>query len=316
MEELKFSGKDYWKNYMDLWFGNELIEEWDNNVQIDKIVSNNKEINLELYIRDKTAPTIVFSHGIAGYARVLLPFIIPLFKIGYNFVVPDLQGYGYNTGIKGDFEWNLHVQNLVDSVKYAKENFKGNIYLGGASMGGPLAYSASCMVPDLIEGLITWCLWDFSDREFMLNETTTGKFTYFLKPLFKLCATLFGNTRVKTYHLVSYDTLTCSEYFNSILKKDPQAGTHITLKGALSLLLQSVPLIDHRMFELPTLVLQPKDDRMTPPKYIERTYNKLGSKIKKYVEVENCEHFPIHSEHYNIWAEEVDCFIKRLEDIR
>jgi len=47
-----------------------------------------------------------------------------LFEKGYNFVVPDLQGYGYNEGLKGDFEWNAHVQNLIDTVDYAKKYFK------------------------------------------------------------------------------------------------------------------------------------------------------------------------------------------------
>jgi len=56
-------------------------------------------------------------------------------------VVLDLQGYGYNQGLKGGFNWNAHVQNLVDSVEYAKENFAEKIVLGGASMGGLLAYS-------------------------------------------------------------------------------------------------------------------------------------------------------------------------------
>lgn len=181
----------------------------------------------------KEAPTIIFAHGIAGYARMLLPFVMPLFESGYNIIAPDLKGCGYNSGLKGDFEWNLHVQNLIDVVKYAKENYNGKIILGGLSMGGPLAYAAACK--EEVDGLVAWCLWDFSDKEFMTKETNTKQFTHFLVPIFKHVSKICGNLRIKTYKLVSYDTLTDSNSFNEMLKKDPQAGTHITLKAAVSL---------------------------------------------------------------------------------
>ncbi len=305
-----YRGKDYWKNYMDKWFGSDLIEAWEDKVRIEKIQSFGKEINLEIYESTKEdAPVIVFSHGIAGYARVLLPFIMPLFNKGYTFIVPDLQGYGYNEGLKGDFEWNAHVQNLKDTAAYAKERYKGSILLGGASMGGPLAYSAASAC-DFVDGLVCWCLWDFSDREFMLNETRTGKATYLLIPMFKFMSKILGNMRLKTYQLVSYDTLTDSEEFNELLKKDPQAGTHVTIKGAASLVLDSAPAVIHRNYMKPVLVVQPGEDRMTPKKYIKKTFDALGSEKKKYIEIEGAAHFPTNSAAYEKWAVEVDTFIR------
>ena len=255
------------------------------------------------------ATTIIFSHGIAGYARVLLPFIIPLREKGYNLVIPDLQGYGYNEGLKGDFEWNEHVGNLIDSVKYAKQRFKGMVILGGASMGGPLAYSAACRYSE-IDGLVCWCLWDFSDREFMLKETNTKGLTYVLIPVMKIMSNFFGRTRLKTYRLISYDTLSDSQEMNGLVKRDPQAGTHITLRGAVSLILQSRPDVKHEDFKLPVLVFQPGKDKMTPKYYTKKTFEKLGSKIKKYIELEAASHFPTQKKYYLKWAEETDVFLK------
>jgi pimeloyl-ACP methyl ester carboxylesterase len=138
----KYAGGDFWKNYMERWFGDELITEWEKNVIVEEIQSINGPINIEIYrTRNKKNPTIVFSHGIAGYARLLLPFLMPLFKLGYNIIAPDLEGYGYNKRIKGDFTWNDHLENLKDAVEFARKNFTGKVYLGGASMGGPLAYA-------------------------------------------------------------------------------------------------------------------------------------------------------------------------------
>ena len=308
-----YSGKEFWKNYMTQWFGEELIGWWENTVYEDCIRSNDRNIHLEVYSKgDKKSPAIIFSHGIAGYARVLLPFVMPLFEKGYNLIVPDLQGYGYNDGLKGDFEWNAHVRNLVDTVEYAKNKFSGKIMIGGASMGGPLAYAASCMIPEKIDALLCWCLWDFSNKEFMLKETNTGRFTYLLLPFFKLLSMLPGRLRLKTYHLISYNTLTDSKEFNDLIKKDPQAGTHITLKGALSLLLQSRPRINHNEYTIPALVIQPGEDKMTPKYYTQNTFNQLASPEKKYIELDGAAHFPVEKKYYIRWAEEVDKFIKKL----
>ena len=305
-----YIGNDYWKNYMVQWFGPELIEKWEKNVIIDSVASNSSRINVEVYATgDDSATTIVFAHGIAGYARVLLPFTMPLFAKGYNLVIPDLQGYGYNDGLKGDFEWNAHVQNLKDTVAYAQKRFNGKVILGGASMGGPLAYAAACESHN-ISGLICWCLWDFSDKEFMTKETNTKQFTYILMPIFKVMSKLMGKFRIKTYKLVSYDTLTDSQDFNEMVKNDPQAGTHITLNGAASLVLQSQPKVAHEDFQLPVLVCQPENDRMTPKYYIEKTFKKIGSSKKRYVEMTGAPHFPLEKKFYDQWATEVDNFIK------
>ncbi len=164
------------------WFGEELIDKWERYAEIKRIDSANGKINIEIYKNeDLSKPTIIFSHGIAGYARLLLPFIIPLYEKGYNIVAPDLEGFGYNKRLKGDFTWDIHLQNLKDAAEYAKTIFKGKIYLGGASMGGPLAYAADVRY-NCADGLICWCLWDFADREFINNASTTKKFTYFLFP--------------------------------------------------------------------------------------------------------------------------------------
>lgn len=309
------SGIDYWKNYMEKWFGADLIEKWKSYAVVEPIMSNGREIQLEVYENsDRTAPTIVFAHGIAGYARILLPFVIPLFEKGYNLVVPDMQGYGYNTGIKGDFEWNSHKENLKDAVRYSKSRFKGPVFIGGASMGGPLAYAASCEAEG-ISGLLCWCLWDFSDREFMQKETTTKRATYLLLPVLKLLSRFLGGIRLKTYRFVSYDTLTDSDEFNKMVKEDPQAGTKITLRGAVSLLTQSKPAVRHNEYQIPVLVLQPENDRMTPKHYTQKTFDEIGSEIKRLVMIHGAAHFPTDRETYRIWAEQADLFIRSVCEI-
>ncbi|MCW4024414.1 MAG: lysophospholipase [Candidatus Bathyarchaeota archaeon] len=234
-------------------------------------------MHLEVYdTGTPEAPTVVFTHGIAGYARVLLPFLVPLRERGYNIVAPDLQGYGYNAGIKGDFEWNIYVQNIYDTLRYARSRFSGKLVAGGASMGGPLAYAAAYEFKG-VNALACWCLWDFSNKEFTCNETNTNRFTCVLLPIAKTMVSIFGNIKLKTYTLISYDALNDSQELNDLLKSDPQAGTQITLKGTISLLLRSKPIVPYSEFKIPVLVVQPSSDRMTPVKYVKDTFNRSGS---------------------------------------
>lgn len=310
--KIDYSGKDFWKNYMINWFGEELIDKWGKYVEIKQIDSVKGKINLEVYKNvDLTKPTIVFSHGIAGYARVLLPFLIPLYEKGYNIVAPDLEGYGFNDRLKGDFTWDIHLQNLKDTVDYAKTVFEGKIFLGGASMGGPLAYATDVRY-NCADGLICWCLWDFSDREFMNKETNTKRLTYPMVPFLKLSSALIGTMRLKTYYFVSYDTLTDSKEFNNLLKTDPQAGTLISLRGACSLVTHSKPDLKHEEYEKPVLVCQPEHDKMTPIHYTRKTFEKIKSMTKEYCIFDGA-HFPTDKLTYEKWANCVDSFIKKIE---
>ena len=311
MMDHKHTDVNFWKNYMDGWFGNELIAEWEKNVAIEEIQSINGPINIEVYrTNNQNSPTIVFSHGIAGYARVLLPFLMPLYKLGYNIVAPDLEGYGYNKRIKGDFTWNEHLANLKDAVEFARKNFTGKVFLGGASMGAPLSYACDARY-NCADGIISWCLWDFSDKEFMAKETNTKKMTFILLPIFKLLSKIIGKVRLKTYAFISYDTLTDNQEFNDLIKIDPQSGTLISFRGVASLLTQSKPDILHESYTKPVLLCQPNDDKMTPAHYMKKTFDRLNTQNKKYVDFQG-PHFPLKKETYQKWAHEVDQFIKEI----
>ncbi len=109
-------------------------------------------------------------------------------------------------------------------------------------MGGPLAYEAASQI-DIIDGLVCWCLWELSDREYIENETSLKKAGYFLLPFLRFINLIFGFVRIRTYSIISYNTLTAVPEFNSMVKEDPQAGTLISIRGALSLLLESKPTL-------------------------------------------------------------------------
>ncbi len=303
-----YENDEFWKNYMIRWFGEDLIDKWYRHAEVTTIDSVRGPISVEVYrVGNPSSPTVVFSHGIAGYARLLLPFIIPLLERGYNVVAPDLEGFGYNTRTKGDFCWDEHLENLRDTVAFARKLFAGKVFLGGGSMGGPLAYATDARY-DCADGLICWCLWDFADREFIEDSGTMGKMTFSLMPLLRIVSFLFGKLSFKTTRFVPYRALTADPDFNSLIMKDPHSGNTIILRGALSLIIDSKPDVDHAVYEKPVLICNPELDEMTKSIYTKRVYEKLKSKNKRYVGFEAA-HFPIDKESYIRWGESVDKFI-------
>lgn len=308
----KYSRDDYWKNYMERWFGSELIGQFSSHGTRVDIPSNNKHIGLEILEVDTAAPTLVFSHGIAGYARILLPFLIPLYRQGINIIAPDLEGYGYNGHQKGVFSWNHHVTNLTDTIRYAGDRFTGPLFVGGASMGGPLAYEAVSRTDCRIDGFVAWCLWNLNDPEFLEKETTFGKNLKLIIPFLKIASFLFGRLTVPADWAISYDTLTDDDEFNNLIRNDPQAGSRISLGAALSLVLQSRPSMDYASWKIPTLVFQPEADQMTPASYTRDTFAGLGSGKKDYVSIPDAAHFPTDPSVYSMWGDKVLAFIEEV----
>lgn len=302
-------GGDYWKNYMEDYFWPGLVEFHQATCVAERIASQGSIMRMETYVVDAKRPTLVFSHGIAGYARLLLPFIEPLYRRGLNLVCPDLMGYG--PGRKGDFTWNDHAANLSDAAEWALRRFQGPVFLGGASMGGPLAYEAAAGREGLA-GLVCWCLWDMSDPEFISRETRMGMPARPLLPILRCIAAIAGRARIKTTSIVSYDTLTGDPAFNALVTRDPQAGTLVSLRGALSLMAQSEPRLPYEAFLAPVMVFQPAEDRMTPERYSKKAFDRIRSPVKEYVRVEGAEHFPTDRAHYELWGDKAADFMARI----
>lgn len=306
-----YTGAEYWKNCMQSCFGAELIEKWKNLVEMDSIGSNNRDIHLDVYdTSNSEAETIILLHGIAGYTRLMLPYIIPLREKGYNVVVPDLQGYGYSGGKKGDFEWKDHINNILDTIEYAEDRFDDRIVLSGVSMGAALTYAAACET-DILAGIVCWCLWDIGGEDFISQQATTGKYTFGLIPIFRFLSSII-NFRIKLNMFIDYNALSDSQELIDLIINDPKAGRYITLKGAASLIDQSQPAIEYKNFDLPALVFQPEEDQTVPKIYTKQAYDKLGSHVKKYVELKGAPHFPVQNKYYQRWAEEIDKFITEI----
>lgn len=283
--------RDYWRNYSP-WFGKSAIDEIERMVTETWINSAGGRIHLDVYARPDSAAvgTVVFSHGIVGYGRLVSPFALRLWKRGFNVICPDLVGYGFNEGRRGDWVWPQFVSNLLDALAHARERFGGPLFLAGASLGGPLAYHAACHAPHL-SALACYCLFDYRAARFLREVSTTGPLTPLTRPIIAASARLFPTLQIPAEMVVTYQHVAEDPQFAALLRRDPCAGTRITLR-AVDSMLRAAPAIEYEQFSTPTLVIQPDDDRMIPPKWSRLYFEQLGCE-KAFSPIPNCGHWTI-----------------------
>lgn len=301
--------KEYINNY-EKFFGKNVMDFINNNLSEDEIVSCNKKIHLDIFENSKDAPTIIFSHGMAGYGRLLSPYAYRLFNYGYNVILPDLTGYGHNKGLRGHWIWSELVSNLIDTCLYARERFNDNLYLAGGSMGGCIAYHAVCHNAP-VKALASYCLFDFQDKELIKETSSYGFLTPIVKSSLKLFARIIPNVRIPATKVSSYDNLSDNAEFNNLVKNDPLGGNKMSLKAASQLLSVKLPIRFEDYNKVPVLVIQPSADKMTPAKFSFKAFEKIVIADKKYIDLHDRGHWVLDDEGINIICNEMnEWFVK------
>lgn len=296
--------QNYFNNYRKF-FGEDVMDFIHNQLSEKEIVSSGNKIHLDIFERAKDAPTIVFSHGMAGYGRLLAPYAYRLYNQGYNVVLPDLTGYGHNKGLRGHWIWKDLVNNIIDTCVFAKESYNEKVYLAGGSMGGCIAYHAVCHNAP-VKALASYCLFDFQDKELVRETSSYGIFTPIIKNSLKLFAKVFPNIRIPATKVSSYDNLSDNKEFNNLVKSDPLGGNKMSLKAASELLSVRLPIRFEDFTKVPVLVIQPSADKMTPAKFSYKAYETLGIKDKKYVNLPDRGHWVLDDEGIDIICNEMD----------
>lgn len=294
----------YFMNYEKI-FGRTVMEFAQKKLTEEWINSAGGKIHLDILVNDVASPTIVFSHGICGYGRLLVPFANKLYKNGFNVILPDLIGYGHNKGKRGHWKWNELVYNLIDSCNYAKKKFNSNVFLAGGSMGGSLAYHAVCHGAP-VRALASYCLYDFQDVELIKELSSFGRFTSLAILSLRQLSRIAPNFSISVARVISsYDNLSDNTEFNNLVKNDPLGCNKMTLTATTEMMGIVLPIPFEKYNIVPILVIQPGADKMISGKFSKRAYNRLGIKEKKYVEVEGRGHWIIDDEGVDLICSEI-----------
>jgi UDP-glucose 4-epimerase len=221
-----------------------------------------KELHLEVQVAAESAPSIVFSPGIGGYARFYLPLLGKLCDEGFNVVGIDRPGHGLSEGRRGDCTIEEILDVVESSAAYARRRFGGPVVLMGSSLGGIITWYALTREPDA-EAVICHNIGHPS----VFHEPSVRPKVAVLKRLARVAP--YAGVPIK--RLADFEEVAQSpeilDYFRS--EADCTWCWKISARSAASLF-EYEPPVDWSRVETPALVLVGGADEMVDAAFTER----------------------------------------------
>lgn len=113
------------------------------------------------YLSESTATdprgTILIFHGNAATAFERLHYIETLAPLDFNVILTEYPGYA---GREGTLSESAFVSDACESIRLAREQFSGPLYLVGESLGCGVAASAAAATNIPVDGLVLITPWD------------------------------------------------------------------------------------------------------------------------------------------------------------
>jgi alpha-beta hydrolase superfamily lysophospholipase len=307
-----YTQTEYWKKYNN--FLPEDLRYTDNNLPKETYWSW-KDYNIHLdQMRIETSPVkVIILHGAGGNGRVIGLFGNFLSKNGYEYLAPDLIGYGLtknpkNKNIKYE-EWVNCVSALVDEE--AKKDNKP-IVLFGLSIGGMLAYQVAAK-NSKVKGIIVTTLADTRQKN-VRDDLSKNRFLSRVGlPIGKLTSPISDHISLPIKWLCKMDRITNDKEFSKVFSNDKLAGGSKVKLRFLRTFMDYKPLKEPESFDsCKVLYLQPEKDTWTTLETSKPFFDKIKAE-KKMVLLENCGHAPYEEKGLSTMKIEILNFITEMK---
>jgi alpha-beta hydrolase superfamily lysophospholipase len=310
-----YTQTEYWKKYNDFLpkelqykatkLPTEIYWKWkDYSIHIDKMPIDNSPIK------------VIILHGSGANGRVLGLYGNYLNELGYEYLAPDLIGYGLtknpsNRNIAYD-EWVNCVSDLVDE-EYQKD--KKPIVLFGLSVGGMLAYQVACknskvkgiIVTTLADPRIQKVRDDLSKNKFLSRVALPLSVGNFTKPI-------FDHLSLPIKWLCKMDRITNNKDFSKVFSNDKLGGGSKVKFRFLRTYLNYKPYKEPEQFDsCNVLFLQPGKDTWTTLETSKPFFDRIKG-YKKLVILENCGHAPYEEVGLTTMKAEIQKFLNKQKE--
>ena len=270
------------------------------------------KIHLDQMKNDSSPVKVIILHGAGGNGRVIGLFGNFLNKIGYEYIAPDLIGYGLsqnltNRNIKYE-EWVNCLSDLVDS-EYEKD--KKPIVLFGLSVGGMLAYQVASK-NSKVKGIIVTTLADPRLKKVRDDLSKNLFLSRVGLPLGKLTSPISDHIKLPIKWLCKMDRITNDKAFSKVFSGDPYAGGSKVKLRFLRTYMDFKPAKEPENFDsCNVLFLQPEKDTWTTLETSKPFYDRIKA-TKKLVMLENCGHAPYQENGLTTIKSEIQIFLTEI----
>ena len=304
---------NYWKKYND--FLPLDIQYQDNKLPIETYWKwKDYGIHIDRMKNENSSIKIIIIHGAGGNGRIIGPFGNFLSTIGYEYLAPDLIGYGLTKNLRNrniDYEeWVDCVSDLIDEEI---KNDNKPIVLFGLSLGGMLAYQVACR-NSKVKGIIVTTLAD-PRKGNVRDDLSKNLFLSRIGLPFANMTHLFSDhIKLPIKWLSKMDRITNDKEFSKVFANDLLAGGSKVKLRFLRTFINYNPAKEPEQFDnCKVLYLQPELDTWTSLETSKPFYDRIKGE-KKLVILENCGHAPYEEPGLTILKEEIENFLNELRN--
>jgi len=308
-----YTQTEYWRKYNDFLpddvqyketkLPTETYWRWkDYNIHIDKMIS------------DSSAVKVIILHGAGSNGRVVGLFGNYLNELGYEYLAPDLIGYGLTKNpSKRNIEYNEWVNCVSDLVDEEYQKDKKPIVLFGLSVGGMLAYQVASK-NSKVKGIIVTTLADPRQQK-VRDDLLKNKFlSRVALPIGNFTKPISDHLRLPIKWLCKMDRITNDKEFSKVFSNDKLAGGSKIKLRFLRTYMNYNPAKAPEQFDCcKVLFLQPEKDTWTTLETSKPFFDRIKSD-KKLVVLENCGHAPYEEPGLTILKKEIQKFLNELKE--
>lgn len=270
-------------------------------------------IHLDTMRNAQATVKIIVLHGAGGNGRVIGLFGNFLNAHGYEYIAPDLPGYGMTINQKkSNFEYSEWVDCISGLIDEELRKDSRPIVLFGLSMGGMLAYQAAAENKK-VKGIIATTLADprqQSVRDDLAKNLWQSRLGVPILTIFKV---LLDSFSLPVKWFCKMERITNDSQFSKVFAQDPLAGGSKIKLRFLRTFMNFTPAIEPDEFnDIPLLFLQPAKDTWTKWETSRPFYNKLNCP-KKMVILDNCSHAPYEQPGVSVMRDEILQFLKTVQ---
>jgi len=260
----------------------------------ERIKSKGAELFSCVFPLEEGAPTIVFIPGTSIYALCYAELLYSLYEKGFNVVSFDPRGQGRSTGVPGDYTIMEHVEDAKAAARYARERFKGKVFVMGSSQGGIEAFYLAATPDPEADGVICHNIADLPSSESIRltrfgppNRMTAlhGLMSRLMVPFMNFAGSVMPGLRVPIPFYLDLKAEKMEPYGDAwtFIKEDPLALTSITMRAFSSIATTPLPRPPEEI-DIPVLVLHSTGDEIFPEDYVRSLYERLtcDKEIKVY----------------------------------
>jgi pimeloyl-ACP methyl ester carboxylesterase len=283
-------------------------------IPLQHVTLHGHDVTFRLADDDRTRPTLLLIHGMAGNSRTWRD-VMPALADDFTVLAPDLIGHGESAKPMGDYSLGAFASGLRDLLALLD---LGPVTVIGQSLGGGVAMQLAYQHPELVDRLVLIGSGGLGREVSWLLRLLTLPGSEYLMPLFfPSFVQEQGDAAGRRLHGIGFNAPHIAEMwraYTSLGQAENRRAFLRTLRGVIDPGGQTVNATDRLYLAaaMPTMIVWGDQDLIIPVEHAYAAHESIpGSRLEIF---EGCGHFP-HVQEPDRLVEAIRDFVETTEPL-